>query len=129
MTQNIQINFKLSPSKIQYIFDCKLRYVKGIRNFSGSAKKIFNINSFFGILLHSLLEDFINSRFNIDDYNIKWDKALKKISLDYNVDFEGFNLKYHLPYYYIKKGKMKEYFPTRSWQHIFHKQTPPRSSR
>jgi hypothetical protein len=100
---------KLSPSKIDLIRRCKLRFIYGSIN-SKRSVKAFNKYSFLGTLMHAVLDDFIKTRYSLEDFEQKWDQVLTRLLISYEIAEDIETIKYHLPYYYVKKKKLKNYF-------------------
>ncbi len=99
---------KFSPSKIDFIEECVLRYLKHNNTHKHQGKKTFNKDTFLGIVIHAVIEDFINSPYKITKFEERWDSILTK-----NLkDFEELNnleiIKYHVPYYVVKKQQTKK---------------------
>jgi len=99
----------LSPSKIHFINECKLRYVLSLSSGTNNGTKLFNKNTFLGILMHSVLEQYLIRKCSSDDYDRLWEELLKKMIKEYRIDIQDIDIiKYHLPYYEIKKNKLKQ---------------------
>lgn len=97
----------LSPSKIHFINDCKFRYVSSITQGSNSGLKVFNSSSFLGVLMHSVLEKYVKRQYSRDEYEGLWNELMIKMLREYQIDIANIdNIKYHLPYYEIKKNKL-----------------------
>ena len=64
----------LSPSKIHFINECKLRYVLSLSDGNRNGSKVFNKYVFLGILMHSVLEHYLISKKHLDipDYEKIW---------------------------------------------------------
>ena len=105
------MSYKLSPSKIHFISQCKLRFILSSKKTEGTGRgPLFNKYSFLGILLHAVLEEFVNKDIEITDFESVWSRQLNSHIRKYNlvVDLKG-NLIYQLPYYIIKKEKLRHY--------------------
>lgn len=103
---------KLSPSKIHYINQCRLRFTLSSleKKRAHSGTMLFNKNTFLGILIHSVLEMFIKQNVVIDSFDDKWDELLFEMCKNYGVEANEIeNLKYNLPYYTIKRAQFKKY--------------------
>jgi hypothetical protein len=97
----------LSPSKIHFANGCKLRYALTLTDTSQKGPKVFNKNTFLGILMHSVLEHYLKLECSVNDYESLWEELFSKMMNDYNVDIRDVEIiKYHLPYYEVKKNKL-----------------------
>ena len=100
----------LSPSKIHFINECKLRYVLSLSDGNRNGSKVFNKYVFLGILMHSVLEHYLISKKQLDipDYEKIWNDNFNKMILEYDLENDDSDIiKYHLPYYEVKKNKLK----------------------
>lgn len=107
MNKSVNAINKLSPSKIFFIDECKLRYAFSLISNKKEREKVFNKYSFIGILLHAVLEDYIKSPYSLNEFNLRWDKVYYTLLKEYNQAENTEHLKYLLPYYIIKKNKLK----------------------
>lgn len=97
----------LSPSKIHFINECKLRYVLKLIDGNHKGSKLFNKNTFLGILMHSVLEHYLKRQYSSEDYEGLWNELLNKMIHEYGIDTKDVEvIKYHLPYYDVKKNKL-----------------------
>lgn len=97
----------LSPSKIHFINECKLQYVLSLSEGINKGPKIFNKNTFLGILMHSVLEQYLKRKCSPDDFHNLWEELFNKMINDYEFDFKDVEIiKYHLPFYEVKKNKL-----------------------
>ncbi|PQB04125.1 PD-(D/E)XK nuclease family protein [Aureitalea marina] len=106
---------KFGPSKIHFISECELRYFN-LLNLGDGVKKNkkfkFNKNSFLGIVVHSVIEEYINEQFDLDKFDKIWSKIFKqKLRACDMENKEGF-VTYFLPYYIVKKNKTKKLIET-----------------
>lgn len=98
----------LSPSKIHFVNECKLRYALTLIDVNQYGSKVFNKNTFLGILMHSVLENFLKRQCSSEDYEGLWDEMFNNMICSYRIDVKDVDtIKYHLPYYEIKKNKLK----------------------
>ncbi len=103
----------LSPSKIHFINECKLRYVLTLIDGNHKGSKLFNNNTFLGILMHSVLEHFLKRQCSSEDYEGLWNELLNKMIHEYGIDTQDIEvIKYHLPYYDVKKNKLLQLLKT-----------------
>ncbi|BDS09567.1 PD-(D/E)XK nuclease family protein [Aureispira anguillae] len=71
---------KLSPSKINFIESCKLRYYNTlIQKPKAIEKKAFNKFSFLGTVIHNVIESYVNNNCIIDDFEQVWNDELEKV--------------------------------------------------
>ena len=106
------INY-LSPSKIHFIHECKFRYVLSLSDINRNRTKTFNRNTFLGILMHSVFEQYLKRKCSISDYEELWYELFTKMIIDYKIDKQDIDIiKYHLPYYEVKKNKLLELIKT-----------------
>jgi hypothetical protein len=97
----------LSPSKIYFVNECKLRYVLTLSDKGQNSSKLFNKNTFLGILMHSVLEQYLKRQCSSEDYDSLWNELLNKMIRKYGIDKQDIDaIKYHLPYYTVKKNKL-----------------------
>lgn len=98
----------LSPSNIHYLYECKFRYILSQNNFSKDKQpKVFNKNTFLGILMHLVLENYLKRRCNKDDFQQIWDEMFNLLIDEYNIEISEIELiKYHLPFYQVKKNML-----------------------
>ena len=75
----------LSPSKIHFIKECKLRYVLSLSSGTNNGTKLFNKNTFLGILMHSVLEQYLIRKCSSDDYDRLWEEHLKNMIKEYKI--------------------------------------------
>ena len=103
--------YKLSPSKIHFISQCKLRFVLSSKMIGESNRsKVFNQYSFLGILIHSVVEKFVKENIEINEFEDVWSYQLNNHIVAFNLNEElKSNLTYILPYYVIKKEKTRNY--------------------
>lgn len=103
----------LSPSKIHFINECKLRYVLTLTDGNHNRAKVFNKNTFLGILMHSVLEHYLKRKCSSDDYDGLWNELFNKMIHEYRFDTQDVDvIKYHLPYYEVKKNKLLQLLKT-----------------
>jgi hypothetical protein len=102
---------KLSPSKIHLISQCKLRFILSSQKVGGTGySNVFNRYSFLGVLLHGVLEDFIKSNLDISEFDCVWNRQLGYFVNKYYINAGlQLSLAYQLPYYVIKKEKLRRY--------------------
>jgi hypothetical protein len=105
------MSYKLSPSKIHFISQCKLRFILSSKKPNKTVySPVFNIYSFLGILIHSVLEEFIRKDLKIAKFDYVWSRQLQSCIKKYSFDtYFKLNLTYQLPYYIIKKEKFRLY--------------------
>ena len=97
----------LSPSKIYFVNECKFRYVLTFTDGRHQGSKLFNKHTFMGILMHSVLEHYLKRQCSSEDYKDLWDDLLNKMIREYGIDTQDVDvIKYHLPYYEVKKNKL-----------------------
>lgn len=103
----------LSPSKIHFINECKLRYVLTLIDGNHKGSKLFNKNTFLGILMHSVLEHYLKRQCSSEDYEGLWNELLNKMIYECGIDIQDVEvIKYHLPYYDVKKNKLLQLLKT-----------------
>ena len=102
---------KLSPSKIHFISQCKLRFILSSQRTGGTSHSYdFNRYSFLGILLHAVLEDFIKNGVAISEFEKIWSRQLNHLIDKFDIaENLQLNLEYQLPYYIIKKEKLRNF--------------------
>ncbi len=107
----------LSPSKIHYLTECKYRYVLNQNNYSGKKSvKVFNKNTFLGILMHLVLENYLSRKCNKEEYEQIWEEMLNLLSIEFNFDVSDIDLlKYHLPFYVVKKNILYKFITLYEW--------------
>ena len=92
----------LSPSKVHLISECGYRYLLSQEERKINSNRAYSLNTFLGILMHSVLERYVSDRSKPID--LIWDEELDKM-LEINERLDKNIFLYHLPYYDIKKSK------------------------
>lgn len=107
----------LSPSKIHFVNECKFRYVLTLTDGNHNRARVFNKNTFLGILMHSVLENYLKRQCSSADYEGLWDEILNNMICEYSIDIQDIDIiKYHLPYYEIKKNKLQQLLKTINYE-------------
>ena len=103
------MSYKLSPSRIHFISQCKLRFVLSTKNTNEKyGSPLFDRYSFLGILLHAVLEEFIKEDHDSVEFDNVWSRQLERHVKIYSISRDlRLNLEYQLPYYVIKREKLR----------------------
>jgi hypothetical protein len=107
----------LSPSKIHFLTECKYRYVLNQNNFSSKKRiKVFNKNTFLGILMHLVLENYLKRKCVKEEFDQIWEEILNSLIIEFNIDASNVDLlKYHLPFYIVKKNILYRFIISYDW--------------